>query len=74
MNALLTFDLFLVLTIIGLLIITVTCAVLERPSAAFGRYYQQHQNRYQSRQTLETVEEADPLFYHSSNSNEPIQL
>ena len=70
MNPLLTFDLLLVLVIIGLLIVTVTCAVLERPS--FGRYYPQHENRFQSHQRREAaVEEADPLF---SYCDEPIQL
>lgn len=38
MNSLLTFDLLLVLVIVGLLIVTVSCAVFERPPAS-SRYY-----------------------------------
>lgn len=38
MNSLLTFDLLLVLVIVALLIVTVSCAVFERPPAP-GRYY-----------------------------------
>lgn len=39
MDSLLTFDLLLVLVVVGLLIVTVSCAVLERPPAP-SRYYQ----------------------------------
>ncbi len=61
MHTLLTFDLLLVLVIVGLLIVTVSCAVLERPPAP-GRYYQIH------RQTSIPIDGDDVAF------TEPIQL
>lgn len=41
MNSLLTFDLLLVLLVVAVLIVTVSCAVLERPRC---RYYQNNRN------------------------------
>ena len=58
MHTLLTFDLLLVLVIVGLLIVTVTRAVLERPPAP-GRYYRN--NRI-------------PVAVDDVASTEPIQL
>jgi hypothetical protein len=71
MNSLLTFDLLLVLVILGLLILTVSCVVLERPPIPL-RYYS-NRRKHQSRVTVEDEEEQD-VHLRLSGAVEPIQL
>ena len=63
MDSLLTFDLLLVLVIVGLLIMTVSCVLLERPPAP-GRYY-----RRQRRQ-----EPSEEAAHFNGLEQEPIEL
>lgn len=63
MNSLLTFDLLLVLVIAGLLILTVSCVLLERPPAP-GRYYPR----------LRQPSKEDAHLYAQGAEGRPIEL